>query len=285
MGKVINMFGKHVDDVVKTTTKNLDNATKAANNVINFKPTKTALEDLSISVRNSDNVININTTRPAIDTHNARVKNSDNVVQFKTTQKAQQKVVNANQESAKVINFQTAKEARQAAENANRQTAKVYDFQEARNKKFNKTNSEPNYTNLDPIDTPKPPPEAKPNPNGNFNYNNYEKVKFNPDKVSEIYNKSKMNNTNNNTNNKGFDFGEFGNKYFGGVKDTYQGTKAGDGFWNSLQSAHKNADGSYRWDRIAGTYAAVALGSRVLSGGGLTKDKYGNTNLPGIPFI
>ena len=84
---------------------------------------------------------------------------------------------------------------------------------------------------------------------------------------------------------KQFNFGDFGNKYFGGITDTYKGTKAGDGFWNSLEAAHRNKDGSYRWDRIAGTYAAAALGSRVISGGGLTKDKYGNSNLPGIPFI
>ena len=82
-----------------------------------------------------------------------------------------------------------------------------------------------------------------------------------------------------------FNFSDFGNKYFGGITDTYKGTKAGDGFWNSLEAAHKNTDGSLRWDRIAGTYAAAAVGSRVLSGGGLYKDKYGNTNLPGIPFI
>ena len=82
---------------------------------------------------------------------------------------------------------------------------------------------------------------------------------------------------------KGFE--NIGNKYFGGIADTYKGTKAGDGFWNSLEAAHKNTDGTYRWDRIAGTYAAAAVGSRVLSGGGLYKDKYGNTNLPGVPFI
>ena len=78
---------------------------------------------------------------------------------------------------------------------------------------------------------------------------------------------------------------DYVNNYFGGITDTYKGTKAGDGFWNSLEAAHKNKDGSYRWDRIAGTYAAASIGSRVLSGGGLYKDKYGNTNLPGIPFI
>ena len=80
-------------------------------------------------------------------------------------------------------------------------------------------------------------------------------------------------------------WGDYANSYFGGISDTYKGTKAGNGFWNSLESAHKNADGTMRWDRVAGTYAAAALGSRVISGGGLYKDKYGNTNLPGIPFI
>ena len=105
------------------------------------------------------------------------------------------------------------------------------------------------------------------------------------EKIKEGINNYKEAMNNQNQQKQGFSFGEFGNKYFGGITDTYKGTRAGDGFWNSLESAHKNADGTMRWDRIAGTYAAVALGSRVLSGGGVYKDKYGNTNLPGIPFI
>ncbi|MGL4878006.1 MAG: hypothetical protein ACRC4Q_08150 [Paraclostridium dentum] len=37
--------------------------------------------------------------------------------------------------------------------------------------------------------------------------------------------------------------------------------------------------------KIAGTVATVGVAGRVASGGGLYRDKYGNVNLPGIPFI
>lgn len=37
--------------------------------------------------------------------------------------------------------------------------------------------------------------------------------------------------------------------------------------------------------KVAGTAATIGVAGRVASGGGLYKDRYGNTNLPGIPFI
>ena len=78
---------------------------------------------------------------------------------------------------------------------------------------------------------------------------------------------------------------DYANDYFGGIGDTYKGVKDGGNFWDALESAHTNDDGSLRWGRIAGTYAAAAVGSRVISGGGLYKDRYGNSNIPGVPFI
>ena len=78
---------------------------------------------------------------------------------------------------------------------------------------------------------------------------------------------------------------DYANDYFGGIGDTYKSVKDGGNFWDALESAHTNDDGSLRWGRIAGTYAAAAVGSRVISGGGLYKDRYGNSNIPGVPFI
>ena len=78
---------------------------------------------------------------------------------------------------------------------------------------------------------------------------------------------------------------DYADDYFGGIGDTYKSVKDGGNFWDALQSAHTNDDGSLRWGRVAGTYAAAAVGSRVISGGGLYKDRYGNSNIPGIPFI
>ena len=85
--------------------------------------------------------------------------------------------------------------------------------------------------------------------------------------------------------NEGRSWKDYANDYFGGIGDTYRSVKDGGNFWDALQSAHTNEDGSLRWGRVAGTYAAAAVGSRVISGGGLYKDRYGNSNIPGVPFI
>ena len=85
--------------------------------------------------------------------------------------------------------------------------------------------------------------------------------------------------------NEGRSWKDYANDYFGGIGDTYRSVKDGGNFWDALQSAHTNDDGSLRWGRIAGTYAAAAVGSRIISGGGLYKDRYGNSNIPGVPFI
>ena len=101
-------------------------------------------------------------------------------------------------------------------------------------------------------------------------------------------------NTNSNTNtNSGPEGGpndrrswkDYADDYFGGIGDTYKGVRDGGNFWDALESAHTNDDGSLRWGRVAGTYAAAAVGSRIISGGGLYKDRYGNSNIPGVPFI
>ena len=105
---------------------------------------------------------------------------------------------------------------------------------------------------------PEPPPLEN-----NFDFSSFsdEEIEAAKRKAAEAFKEDKLKEA------REKDFRNFGNKYFGGIADTYKGTKAGDGFWNSLGAAHKNADGSLRWDRIAGTYAAAAIGSRVLSGG------------------
>ena len=42
-----------------------------------------------------------------------------------------------------------------------------------------------------------------------------------------------------------------------------------------------------KWDvgKIAGSYIGVSAAARVASGGGLYKDRNGNTNIAGVPFI
>lgn len=39
------------------------------------------------------------------------------------------------------------------------------------------------------------------------------------------------------------------------------------------------------YKKIAGTAATIGVAGRVASGGGLYRDRYGNVNVPGLPFI
>lgn len=74
--------------------------------------------------------------------------------------------------------------------------------------------------------------------------------------------------------------------FTGGFTDTYANYKANGGsLTDAVKSAYTNDDGSLRLGRIAGSYMAAAAGVRVLSGGGVTKDRNGNNNLIGVPFI
>lgn len=54
----------------------------------------------------------------------------------------------------------------------------------------------------------------------------------------------------------------------------------------AIKDGHKTADKTgYDMGKIAGTAFSVGVAGRIASGGGLYRDKYGNTNLPGVPFI
>ena len=79
---------------------------------------------------------------------------------------------------------------------------------------------------------------------------------------------------------------DFSNEYlFGGIRDTYKGLQSGQGFQNAVKNAFTDADNNIRWGRVAGTYATASAGLRLLSGGGITRDRNGNPNMIGVPFI
>ena len=79
---------------------------------------------------------------------------------------------------------------------------------------------------------------------------------------------------------------DFSNEYlFGGIRDTYKGLQSGKGFQEAVKGAFTDADNNIRWGRVAGTYATASAGFRLLSGGGLTRDRNGNPNVIGIPFV
>ena len=87
---------------------------------------------------------------------------------------------------------------------------------------------------------------------------------------------------------KGIENPTFGNRLGdaigGGFKDTYTGLKAGAGLGQSLNAAYMNGD-KLRMDRVAGSFVAASAAARVATGGGLYKDRNGNFNIIGVPFI
>lgn len=71
-----------------------------------------------------------------------------------------------------------------------------------------------------------------------------------------------------------------------GIHGAVRGMRNGEGFQNSVKKAFTKADDStLAWGTIAGSYIGASAGYRALSGGGVYRDKNGNTNLIGVPFV
>ena len=75
----------------------------------------------------------------------------------------------------------------------------------------------------------------------------------------------------------------------GGVRDALRSRRAGNDFSTALKAGFtkKAADGTrqIRMDRVAGAAFGAGVAGRVVTGGGLYKDRYGRVNVPGVPFI
>lgn len=68
------------------------------------------------------------------------------------------------------------------------------------------------------------------------------------------------------------------------VRGDYQTIKK-HGLREGLNKAFTKPNGNFNWKKAGGYYAAGAVGARVLSGGGITRDGRGNHDIVGIPFI
>lgn len=81
----------------------------------------------------------------------------------------------------------------------------------------------------------------------------------------------------------------------GGVKGTASAMKRIDpatgqknGLGKALKLGHSdmvNGKPQLSAKKVAGTAVGVGLAGRVVTGGGLYRDRYGNVNVPGVPFI
>lgn len=70
-----------------------------------------------------------------------------------------------------------------------------------------------------------------------------------------------------------------------GTRETIENMKNKDSFGKAIKKAHTKSTGGLDMKKAAGTYMTASTAGRIVTGGGLTKDKNGNTNIIGIPFI
>ena len=81
-----------------------------------------------------------------------------------------------------------------------------------------------------------------------------------------------------------------GNFVGGGIRDTYLNMNKNDmKLKDAIKSAHSVSDGKggqrLSKTKMAGTFVGASAAGRIATGGGVMKDKNGNTNVIGIPFI
>lgn len=77
-------------------------------------------------------------------------------------------------------------------------------------------------------------------------------------------------------------------EFAGGIRDSIKNlasdSSSVDAIWNGVKSAHM-VDGKVSGLRIAGSAVGVSAAARIVSGGGIYRDKDGNANIIGIPFV
>lgn len=106
-------------------------------------------------------------------------------------------------------------------------------------------------------------------------------------------------------NSKAFKAGAKATKFLaGGIRDTIKGIKKDEGFTKALVNAHSKTikvatkemaektgkqigEEATRLSgaKIAGSVMGLSMAGRIVTGGGLYRDKNGNANIPGVPFI
>lgn len=70
----------------------------------------------------------------------------------------------------------------------------------------------------------------------------------------------------------------------GSASHYMQTPKANRSVMNSIKAGHMT-NGNLDMKKVAGTAATVGVAGRIATGGGLYRDRYGNVNVPGLPFI
>lgn len=74
----------------------------------------------------------------------------------------------------------------------------------------------------------------------------------------------------------------------GSAQDYMKTPKGQRNMMQSIKMGHMtkvNGQNVLDMKKVAGTAATVGVAGRVVTGGGLYRDRYGNVNVPGLPFI
>jgi hypothetical protein len=87
-------------------------------------------------------------------------------------------------------------------------------------------------------------------------------------------------------NTMGFKAGRGTGKFMtGGITSSVSHMKKGNDLFTAISKGHQNSKGTLSAAKVAGSVATLGVAGRVATGGGLYRDRYGNVNVPGVPFI
>lgn len=307
--KALNRTAYSGNSAVKASKEIIQN--KRVNNVIdghNAKQRSVEMQTILNNVKDQHASINVDGSRAA-----ERARGFDNAVNNVRRTKEWQSQTSYNPDTVSVglNNYNSGAQASQMIINTPQTTSSTPNPNKAQQIYHRVTNNPNTQPNINPDVEPNfgfdttvnqnPKINAQPNVEPNFGFNTSsgrntstssssgtnnqstsgprtEIPKTNPQYQAEQQAKSKI------TDSRAFGYAK--DTLFGGMVDSYNNMKNTDmGIFESISAAHRNDDGSLNIRRAAGSFVAASAAARVASGGGAYKDRYGNPNLIGVPFI
>lgn len=299
--RALNRTAYSGNSAVKASREIIEN--KRTNRVIdghNAKQRSVEMQTILNNVKDQHATINVDGSRAA-----ERARGFDNAVNNVKRTKEWQRQTSYNPDTVSVglNNYNSGAQASQIITNTP-QTASAPNPNKAQqiyHRVTNNPNTEPNINpdvepnfGFDTTVNQNPKINAQPDVEPNFGFNTNsggsgantqsnsapraETPKSNPQQYTEQKARGSF------TDSKAFGYAK--DTLFGGAIDSYNNMKNTDmGIFESINAAHRNDDGSLNIRRAAGSFVAASAAARVASGGGAYKDRYGNPNLIGVPFI
>jgi hypothetical protein len=299
--RALNRTAYSGNSAVKASREIIEN--KRTNRVIdghNAKQRSVEMQTILNNVKDQHASINVDGSRAA-----ERARGFDNAVNNVRRTKEWQRQTSYNPDTVSVglNNYNSGAQASQIIKNTPQATSAPdpNKAQQIYHRVTNNPNTEPNINaNVEPnfgFDTTvnqNPKINAQPDVEPNFGFNTNssgssanrqsnsgpraETPKTNPQQQAEQQARGGF------TDSRAFGYAK--DTLLGGAIDSYNNMRNTDmGIFESINAAHRNDDGSLNIRRAAGSFVAASAAARVASGGGAYKDRYGNPNLIGVPFI